>query len=429
MDHKFKVLVISYYFPPMGMSGVQRILKFVKYMNNYNWEPTIITAGNSDYFAHDPVLFDEIKKLNLKVIRTDGFDPGSVLSDYKTLKISPEFISKILNRISKTFFIPDNKISWSNKAYKIAKELLDKEKYDIIFVSSPPFSQFKIAAKLSRASDISLIVDYRDLWTKNPLSFNLTPLHKYLHKKMEYKALKTADKIITINRKIKEQIINSFKFLSFEDVIILPQGYDVEDFENLNQEPKLNNKLRLTYSGIFYEFITPKYFLRAFKELAVERPDVAENIELHFVGHLGKENHKLIKQLGLIPYVKDHGFLDHKLCLIKLLSSDVLWMTVGKSKNTDSISTGKLFEYFGTRKPVLACVPEGAAKFAAQEYGASFITAPDNIGQIKETFIHIHKLYKEGNLPKPKEEFIEKHRRDYLTEQLIKQFQFFLREL
>jgi hypothetical protein len=107
----------------------------------------------------------------------------------------------------------------------------------------------------------------------------------------------------------------------------------------------------------------------------------------------------------------------------------VLWMTVGKSKNSDSISTGKLFEYFGTRKPVLACVPEGAAKSAAQEYAASFITDPDNVKQIKDAFIQIHKLYREGNLPKPKEEFIEKHRRDFLTEQLIKQFQFFLREL
>ena len=429
MDHKFKVLVITYYFPPMGMSGVQRVLKFVKYMKNFNWEPTIITTGNTRYFAHDPKLFEEVEKLNLKVIRVGGFDPYSVLSNYKTIKMPAEFIRKLMSRLSKTFFIPDNKIFWSKKAFAAAKNLLDKEKFDIIFVSCPPFSSFKMAAKLSRIYDISLFVDYRDLWTNNQFSFNPSPLHKYLHKKMEYKALKTADKIITINRKIKEKIIKTFKFLTFEDVIILPQGFDAEDFENSSPEPKLNNKIKLTYAGIFYEFITPKYFLKAFKELTIERPDVAEDIELYFIGHLRKENKKLIKKLGLIPYVKDYGYLDHKSCIIKLMSSDVLWMMVGKSKNSDTISTGKLFEYFGARKPIIACVPEGAARSAVQEYGASFITEPDDVKQIKEALINIQKLYKEGNLPKPKEDFIEKHRRDFLTEQLTKQFQFYLKEL
>jgi glycosyltransferase involved in cell wall biosynthesis len=413
----------------MGLSGVQRILKFVKYMKNYNWEPTVITTGNTGYFAHDPYLYEEVEKLNLRIIRTGSLDPYSLLSKYKTLKMPPEFLRRFLSRISKTFFIPDNKKSWSNKAYGIAKDLLEKEKFDIIFVSIPPFSTFTIAAKLSEMFDVSLFVDYRDLWTNNQFSFIPSPLHKYFHKKMEYRALKIADKIITINRKIKEKILNTFKFLTFDDIIILPQGFDVEDFESVTPEPKLNNKLRLTYTGIFYEFITPKYFLKAFKELTIERPDVAENIELHFVGHLRKDNLKLIKKLGLISYIKNHGYLDHKSAIVKILSSDVLWMMIGKGKNTDTISTGKLFEYFGSRKPVIACVPDGAAKSAAQEYGAAFITEPENIKQIKETFIQVHKLYREGNLPKPKEEFIEKHRRDYLTEQLTKQFQFYLREL
>lgn len=423
----FKVLVISYYFPPMGLSGVQRVLKFVKYMRGNNWEPTIITTGNSGYFAHDPVLYQEAEKLNLRVIRTEAFDPLSILSRYKTLRMPREFIRKFLSRVSKTIFIPDNKINWSNKAYKVASKLMADEKFDIIFVSIPPFSTFSIAAKLSQKFDVSLFVDYRDLWTNNQFAFNLTPYHTYLHKKMEYKALKVADKIITVNRRIKENLLSTFKFLTFDDVVIIPHGYDVEDFESAVIEPKLNSKMRLTYSGIFYEFITPKYFLQAFKELTIERPDIAENIELHFLGYLRKENYKIVKKLGLIPYVKDHGYLDHRATISKLLSSDVLWFMLGKSKNSDSITPGKLFEYFGAKKPILASVPDGIAKVAAQEYGASYITEPDNIHEIKNALIKIHNDYRDKKLPQPNEEYVTKHRKDYQTEQLTKLFQFYLR--
>jgi glycosyltransferase involved in cell wall biosynthesis len=161
--------------------------------------------------------------------------------------------------------------------------------------------------------------------------------------------------------------------------------------------------------------------------LAVERPDIAANIELHFIGFLRNENKKLIRKLDLQDFVKEYGYLDHNDALIKIISSDVLWVMVGRGKNADTVSTGKIFEYLGTRKPVLACVPDGAAKTAMEEYGASFITPPDDVDAIKNTIKNIYELYSENNLPVPNEEFIEKHRRDFLTEQLTKQFQFLIK--
>lgn len=227
--------------------------------------------------------------------------------------------------------------------------------------------------------------------------------------------------------KIKEKLLNTFQFLTFEDILILPQGFDPEDFEAAKPIPKENNKMRLTYTGVFYENISPKYFLQAFRKLAFERPDVAQNIELNFVGHLRKENIKLINKLSLQPFIKDSGYLDHHETIRRMVSSDVLWMMIGKGSNSDSVSTGKLFEYFGSRKPVLASVPDGAAKMAAQEYGAAFITEPDNIEQIKNAILMAHTLYKTGKFPVPNEDFIQKLRRDQLTEQLTKTFQFYMK--
>jgi hypothetical protein len=126
--------------------------------------------------------------------------------------------------------------------------------------------------------------------------------------------------------------------------------------------------------------------------------------------------------------VKEYGYLNHNEALTKLMSSDVLWMMVGNGRNADTISSGKLYEYFGTRKPLLVSVPDGALKTAATEYKAAYITKPDDVTEIKNNILKIYEDYVKNSLPVPDEEFIIKHRRDFLTELLTKQFQFSVKE-
>lgn len=423
----FKVLVVAYYFPPMGLSGVQRTLKFTKYMKEFNWEPTVITSGKTGYFAHDNSLMKEAEEARIRIIRTEGNDPNSVLSRFGTIKIPRESIRRFLNRISQTFFIPDNKISWSRKAAKIADNLLSKENFDAIFVTCPPFSSFVTITELKKKHDVPIFVDYRDLWFDSYFSFYPTPFHRSIHKNLEYKSLKASEKIIVTNRQIKEKLLNNYQFLSFDDILIIRHGYDAKDFENVKPIPQENSKMILTYSGVFVEYCTPLYFLKAFKLLTQERPDIASNIELHFIGLLGKDHLKLIKKLKLEEFIKHHGYMDHTEVIKKIISSHVLWFMVGKKKNIEAILPGKVYEYAGSQKPIIACVPNGAAKTSMEEYKASFITKPDDIVEIKNTLIHVHELYKTGKLPKPEVEYVEKHERKTLTEVLTKQFQFFLK--
>lgn len=425
----FKALVIAYYFPPMGLSGVQRTLKFTKYMKEFNWEPTVITSGKTGYFAHDNSLMKEAEEAGIRIIRTGAKDPNTLLSKFGTIKIPTENIRKFLNRCSQTIFIPDNKISWSKKAAKIADEMLSKENFDIIFVTCPPFSSFEAIAELKKKYDIPLFVDYRDLWFDSYFSFYPTPLHRSIHKNAEYKSLKASDRIIVTNRQIKEKLLKNYGFLSFDDIIIIRHGYDAKDFENVEPEPAVqkNRKMILTYSGVFIEYCSPNNFLKAFKLLTRERPDIASNIELHFIGLLGKDHWKLIKKLKLEEFIKYHGYLEHNEVIKKIISCDVLWFTIGRKKNIEAILPGKVYEYVGSQKPVIALVPDGAAKTSMEEYKASFITDPDDIVAIKNTLIHVHKLYKSGELPKPEEDYVKQHERKSLTEVLTKQFQFFLK--
>ena len=235
------------------------------------------------------------------------------------------------------------------------------------------------------------------------------------------------DRITVTNRKIKEKLLHTFPFLTFDDVVIISHGYDHEDFEKIPAQPKPQNKMVLMYSGSFMVYNSPAYLVKAFKQLTIERPDIASNIELHFVGFLRKENQKLIRKLKIQAFVKDHGYVNHDESIAKLKSADVLWFMVGRRRNIDAILPGKVYEYIGAKKPILACVPEGAAKMAIEESGAGFICSPDNIDEIKNTILKVYDQYKNNTLPVPSDEIVEKYRRDNLTELLTKQFQLKLR--
>lgn len=424
----YKVLVLAYYFPPMGLSGVQRTLKFLKYMGQHNWKPTVITTGKTAYYAHDSSLLKEAEEADIEIIRTEAFDPNSMLASIGTVTMPREYIRKTLSLISKTIFIPDNKISWAKKAYKKACEICEKENFDVIYVSIPPFSPFTYATKLRDKFNIPLVVDYRDLWFGNQFAFNPTPYHNYKHKKLEEAALRKADKITVVNRKVKEKLITTYPFLTFDRVVIIPHGYDSADFEKVEFEKPKRHFINVTYSGIFYENITPVYLIAAFKELLNERPDIAEKFRFNIVGHFRKRYKKLVEKMHLNEYFNDIGYVDHSEALRRIMQADVLWVMLANSKGMEAVTPGKIFEYFGARKPILATIPDGATKLSAEEYGASFITDPENVDGIKNALIEIHNLYQKNKLPQPNEEFVLRHDRKYLTEELTKQFQFFLRD-
>ncbi|MCF8260283.1 MAG: glycosyltransferase [Melioribacteraceae bacterium] len=425
----YKVLILAYYFPPMGLSGVQRTLKFAKYMADYNWMPTVIAPGNLPYFAFDLNMLEEAEAAKINIIRTSDFDIDSILNGKFTLKLKHEKFRKVVSDLSKSLILPDNKIFWAKKAFRFAQEELTKNSYDAIFVSLPPFSLFNIALKLKKQFDIPLIVDYRDSWLNNQFALYPTPMHRSFIKNMEDRCLRGSDKIITTNRRVKEDMLNTYKFLTYDDITLIPHGFDQADFDNAVQEKRVTNKMIVTYSGSFYEFQTPKYFLRAFKKLLETKPKIANNIDLRIVGLLRNEHIRMIDRLGLTNHVKVLGYIPHNEAIRQLISSDILWMMIGKRKNTDMLVTGKMYEYFGSRKPIIASVPKGAAEFVLKEYGASYITDTEDENAIMDALIKCHKLFVNNNLPRANEDFVKGFDRKYLTEKLVNEFQKYLKEV
>ncbi len=426
-----RVLVIAYYFPPMGLSGVQRILKFVKYLPEHGWEPTVLTITPTAYFALDYSLLREVNDNKIKTVRTNSLDPTRLFESGKPLRMPHEKVRNFLSRVSQAVFIPDNKIGWRHEALKVGRKLFQSgnqdgnRPFDVILSTAPPYTCHLIGATLSKEFGIPLVLDYRDAWVDNPLHFYLTPLHKIMHQNLEKKVLRASNRVITINRRIKELMIRRYRFLGYNDIAIIPQGYDPEDFR-VEDPLKLpySDKMRFTYAGTFYHNRTPKYFLRALSELLKGRPNLKGKIEAAFIGNFRKENLALIESLGLRDVVKVFGYLDHKSTVRYLMSSDVLWLTIGYGKGEDMISTGKLFEYIGSRKPILGLVPDGIAKTTILESGAGKVVNPYDVSAIKKAVAEYYELWGKNELPEIPVEFAQTYDRSRLAADLAKELSF-----
>lgn len=420
MDNK--VLVIAYYFPPMGLSGVQRTLKFVKYLPNYNWVPTVLTVTPTAYYALDYGMLREVAENNIKTVRTNSLDPTRLFESGKPVKMPREKLRNFFSGVSQAIFVPDNKVGWKHEAMKAGRKLLQEEEFDVILSTAPPYTCHLIGAALSQEFDIPLVLDYRDAWVDNPLHFYITPFHKMFHQHLEKRVLRKSNRIVTINRRIKELMIRRYRFLGYNDIAIIPQGYDPEDFhvENTLKLP-FSDRMRFTYAGTFYRNRTPKYFLKALSELIKEQPKFKNKIEAVFIGAFRKENLALVDSLGLKDVVKVFGYLDHKSTVRYLITSDVLWLTIGNGRGEDMVSTGKLFEYIGSRKPILGLVPDGIAKSTIVECSAGKVLNPDDVSGIKKAINEYYHLWERNLLPEIPFEFARGYDRIRLTGELARE--------
>jgi len=403
----------------MGMGGVQRTSKFAKYLPLYGWLPHVLTVTPKVYLAEDYCLLDDVRKSGVKVFRTGkGLDENN---GHVVVSFRKESSRKFLSNLSQTFLIPDSKIFWKKQALELGSRIIYENDIDLIFATAPPYTDFLVGKELKSRFDLPLVLDYRDSWADCPNNFYPTPFHKKFHTRLEEEVLRSADMIITINERIKELITERYDFTAEEKISVIPQGYDPEDFaKHIADESK--KKFRITYSGSFMNYYTPKYFLDALKIINENRRDIADETEAMFIGTFPQTFVKYIKESGIESMVTLTGYLKHSECVNKLLNSDVLWMMINRSSMSDLHSTGKLYEYFGTYKPILACVPDGVARNSLKGHNACIITEPDDSDAIAEAIMKFFELYKSDSLPKPDNSFIEYYNRKKLTQELAEIF-------
>ncbi len=428
----------------MGLSGVQRTLKFAKYLPEFGWEPTVVTSEPAGYFAYDDSLQEEVRQAQLQVHRTASWDPTRLFGRKKVISLPPERTRRALSFLSQLFLIPDNKVGWWLPARRKALELHRKEPFDLIFSTAPPYTAHLIAAGIARSSRLPLVLDFRDDWMGNPRHHYPTAIHRSLSARLEEGAVSSATRIITINEVIRRNLVaRNADVLHPDDVIVIPQGYDPSDFTTLGDDhaaredharpaeesssasapsEDVRKVFRLLYSGVFYHAQTPEPFLRGLADFINRRPEVKSNIEATFVGLLPESAVRLADELAVGDLIRYTGYLQHSEAVAEISSADVLWMMIGRSEGAESISTSKLYEYFGARKPILGIVPEGAARSELRRYEAAEIADPDVVSDVSVAIERLYTSWERSTLPAPPESFVEQFDRKRLTRSLARLF-------
>ncbi len=415
-----KVLVIAYYFPPMGLSGVQRTVKFTKYLPQFGWKPTVLTVNPTGYFAIDESLLTEVNEAGVEVVRTNSLDANRLFKNKRVVKMPPEWFRKILQFIGDTFLIPDTKIGWKSKAVKKAKALLKAQHFDAILATAPPQTDFLIGAALKKATGIPLIVDYRDSWLQYPYKYFPTPLHRYLHYRLEKRVLKVADRVLVTHRRVKENLLKRHRSLQYGEVTILSQGYDPIDLTVKPQERlQMPLRMKITHTGTFYGRRNPATILRALRNILDKNTQLRGRIELSFVGNVRREDQRLVKQLGLQNDVLFHGYLEHQMSVSQILSSDVLWFVL----DNDFQTPGKLYEYFGARKPILASVVDGYTKQLIHESGVSICIPINDLKAHEQALLTLFDQFEHKTLKRIPEDFAARFDRISLTGELARELE------
>jgi len=409
----------------MGMGGVQRTLKFAKYLLNYGWQPIVLTINPKKYFAIDESLLDEALQSGIVIERT-GNDKLN-LSKIVT-RVPKERFRKLRSRIAQMFFVPDTKIFWKRKALKKIDAIWEKYGgFDLVFATAPPYTDFLIGQEVKRKYKIPLVIDYRDAWVDSPvLNFYPTPFHRKANENLERKVIKDANIVITTNRRVKEMIIRRYENINYNDVKIFSHGYDDEDFEIAKTKKlPLTNKMRVTYSGSFYTR-NPKFYFNAIRNFFDKYPETLGKVEFLFLGIFTKELINLAKHLNILNSLNLPGYVNHSECVKYLLASDVLFLLVSRGENEDAAMPGKVGEYIGSRKNIIACIPDGVTKKLLEKYNAIKFIPEENSEMISKAIYDYFKLWEKNNMPVANEEMIRMYDRKSITGELAKELNYLL---
>ncbi|MDP4200130.1 MAG: hypothetical protein Q8922_12205 [Bacteroidota bacterium] len=378
MLEKKYVLFITYYFPPAGGPGVQRVTKFIKYLSEFGWTPIVLAPENPEYQARDESLVKELPE-NLIIRRAPIFEPYALYRrftskpagqslDVNVIKEAGAKLScteRIAEFIRGTLFIPDARIGWYWSAVKEGRRILREYPVKMIYSSSPPYTPALIARKMRRVSRAPWIAGFRDPWT----GFHNTPdrwlLPRKIDRSLEHSVFGEADLVEVAWQGIAEDAMAKYPDLPREKFIHIPNGFDSADFPEPDIRKRAarpnNAKCTITYSGSLYGPRNPLSFLKAIEQLIERREIEPEKLHLRFVGRFGSEIHEMLDRPMIRAMVEKIEYVPHAKAVELLLDSDALLLIVDEVPTVAHIVPGKVYEYLGAMRPIIAIAPPHSA--------------------------------------------------------------------
>ncbi|MDO9262277.1 MAG: glycosyltransferase [Flavobacteriaceae bacterium] len=415
-----KALIITYYWPPSGGSGVQRWLKFVKYLRDFGIEPIIYTVENPDYVFSDESLVQDIPK-NLEILKQPIWEPYQFANIFskkqKTesagfLGQQTSYFGKIKNYIRANYFIPDARFFWIKPSVKFLKRYLQKNKVDVVISTGPPHSLHLIAQQLKQETGIKWIADFRDPWTDIDYFHHLplTEKSKKKHHQLEQNVLKKADEIIVVGNSMK---VNYSKFA--KNITVITNGYDAK---NLNEKGPLDQKFSITHIGLMNADRNHPFFWKVLSELTKENASFKNDLEIKLIGKVDETVLKSIQEFGLQSNLNLISYMPNNEVIKSQLTSQILLLSINNVPAAKGIITGKVFEYLQAKRPILAIAPvDGDLAEILRKTKAGTTVNFDDFVSMKIILTNYYQLYQQDKLEINSVDF-EKYHRKNLTKQL-----------
>ncbi|SHL22611.1 glycosyltransferase family 4 protein [Flavobacterium xanthum] len=423
MENK-KILIITYYWPPAGGPGVQRWLKFVKYLPDFGVQPIVYIPENPTYPIVDENLVNEVseKAIILKQTIFEPYQLASFLSKNKTKKMNSGIIpnQKKQSFLDKTFlwirgnlFIPDARVFWVKPSVDYLEKYIKENNIDTIITSGPPHSLHLIGLELKQKLYLKWFADFRDPWTTIGYhkSLRLSRFAAKKHKALEHQVLNTADTIIVTSKTTKTE----FEAITRQPIEVITNGYDTEQVA----KQTLDTKFSLAHIGSFLSERNPLILWESLVELTQEIPDFKSHLEIKLIGAVSQEVLETIMHFGLNPYLNNLGYLSHAEAIAQQRKSQVLLLIEIDSEDTKSIIPGKLFEYMVSNRPIIAIGPKDSdfAEIINNTNTGVFLKYSEKM-KLKSVILEFYNQFLEGKL-QSNGVGLQHYSRKNLTKQLV----------
>lgn len=424
-----KVLIITYYWPPSGGAGVQRWVKFVKYLRDFDWEPIIYIPENPHY----PVLDNSFEKdipENITVLKYPVWEPYDLYKKFmgmkKEEKVQHGFIQEkkqsafkqnISNWIRSNIFIPDARKFWIKPSVKfLTKYFQTHQKPDVIISSGPPHSTHLVAMGLKKNLKIPWVADFRDPWTGIDFysQLKLTKWADKKHHRLERKVLQNADKVISVGWHLAKEL----KSLGAKSVEVITNGYDESDFLNIESKPG-NEKFTLSHIGSLNKDRNPQILWDALREMIDDNKEFGKKLEIKLVGKVDQFVLESIKKHNLINNFVKIDYIPHTELRNIFINSQILLLLLNNTPNIEGIITGKIFEYLASTRPIL-CIGSStgdAAKIINETKSGKAFDFKDK-NEIKSFISKKYEKFKTGHNNYNLNESVKKYSRKNLTQKL-----------
>lgn len=424
MEQK-KILIITYYWPPAGGPGVQRWLKFAKYLPDFGWKPVIYTPENPSYPLVDETLMKDVPE-DLEIVRTKIWEPYQLAE--KLNKSNKKFKagqfdvgknqswkSKLSIWVRGNFFIPDARVFWVKPSIQFLERFLKENHIDTIVTSGPPHSLHLIGLGLKdKLPGLKWIADFRDPWTE--ISYyqhlKLTKSSDKKHRQLESTVFKNADITLATSYTDAENFRKAGA-----NAVCITNGFDESDAGE-KTDSAIDQTFTLSYIGVLEQLRNPENLWKALDELVKSNVEFASSFSLKFVGRIDDKILQSIESSSLKNHIKNLGYLSHGKAVEEMQHSDMLLITNFPNESSKGIIPGKIFEYLASGKQILSFGPDKAdvAKILEETNAGKHFSYRDT-ETVKKFILEKFELWK-NRVQTENTQGIEKFSRRNLTQQL-----------